>query len=204
MTATMTTGRIAIVCIFLLMVGVLFWPTLYRYERVSESTGGVTSTSLLRIQRLTGHTERYVGGRWVAPTLPAVPEPLPTTEWSKVTGNARLKDGVLEGEIYNGSRWTVARVNVRVAAKTVPQDRRIAYLLNELSLPPNPTNPVFESGSKEAKDPQVSWVRTFAMDVYVPPLSTSLFHIVVTSREYVGLFAEAWRIEEALGYPSKP
>jgi hypothetical protein len=71
------------------MAGVLFWPTVYRYERIDFQ--GLQT--LVRINRLTGYTEHYMLGHWV-PEKPQKKqrksEPLPSAEKSLLIAKATL------------------------------------------------------------------------------------------------------------------
>jgi hypothetical protein len=57
----MNTKIIAIICVTVILIGILFWPTLYRYEKITSQG----ETILVRINRLTGYTECFLGRRWV-------------------------------------------------------------------------------------------------------------------------------------------
>jgi hypothetical protein len=112
----MKTRNLLIVCVAVILSGVLFWPTLYRYEKMDFQ--GLST--LVRINRLTGNTEYYMLGQWV-PEKPQKKEkasqPLPSVEKSLVIGKATLDGRMFNGEIYNGSDWTLTSVTFRVVAK---------------------------------------------------------------------------------------
>lgn len=112
----MNTKNLLIICVTLLMAGVLFWPTVYRYERIDFQ--GLQT--LVRINRLTGYTEHYMLGHWV-PEKPQKKqrksEPLPSAEKSLLIAKATLGSSMFNGEIYNGSDWTITSVTFRVIAK---------------------------------------------------------------------------------------
>ena len=112
----MKTKDLLIVCVTLLLAGVLFWPTLYRYEKI-DFQGLLT---LARINRLTGYTEYYMLGQWVpeeAQKKGRESQLLPSAESSLLIAKASLGGKMFNGEIYNGSNWTITSVTFRVVAK---------------------------------------------------------------------------------------
>ena len=151
----MNTKRLLIVCVTLLLAGVLFWPTLYRYEKMDFQ--GLST--IARINRLTGHTEYFMLGQWVAEKpqkKEKTSEPLPSVEKPLVIGKATLDGRMFNGEIYNGSNWTVTSITFRVVAKD-------------------------KSGS-------VRWDRKFKETTRLNPLAASYFSVTVTEVEGVGSF----------------
>lgn len=104
---------VSVVCMTLLIAGVLFWPTLYRYERLSVSGTSV----LLRINRITGCTEQFRGAEWRAEKRCMRVRPLPGAELAKLTGRGSIDFDAFKGSIYNGSAWTIAEVTFWVRAK---------------------------------------------------------------------------------------
>jgi hypothetical protein len=106
---------VLVLCGFLVVTGVLFWPTLYRYERLT-SRG---TTNLIRIHRLTGQTEEYENGRWLSPKPERIEESVPGEELAKVTGRAGFigsRNGAFSGDLYNGSSWVITSVTLRIVA----------------------------------------------------------------------------------------
>src|SRR5579884_3640750 len=77
---------------FLLVAGAVFWPGLYRYSELKESTTGLGSTvTVLRTNRLTGKVETLdrQSGQWVGSTPAprhATPQSLPAGEQAQVAG----------------------------------------------------------------------------------------------------------------------
>lgn len=113
----MNTKSVAIICATLIVIGLLFWPTLYRYETMT-----IRENSLpVRIHRLTGTTEYFLMGTWypeVGKEIKIQSVILPFEEMIKVTGNAGLTGyGSFSGKIYNGSNWTITDMIIRVIAK---------------------------------------------------------------------------------------
>jgi hypothetical protein len=174
-----TVGHIAVICAFLLVAGAVFWPGLYRYSELKESTTGLGSTvTVLRTNRLTGKVERLdrQSGQWVVPTpAPPAPQPaklqsLPADEQTKVTGYAslRVSDENFSGMIYNGSGWTITRVIVRTTiAPSAPSSLSPHIVSISGSLEKAPRHTV--TGG--------AWTHTFVIDVLVKPFSTSFFSI---------------------------
>ena len=144
-----------IFCVTLLLAGVLFWPTLYRYEKMDFQ--GLST--LVKINRLTGYTEYYMLGKWVAEKpqkKEKVSQPLPSEEKSLLIAKATLEGKMFNGEIYNGSDWTLTSVTFRVIAKE-------------------------KSGS-------VRWDRKFKETTRLNPLAASYFSVIVTEAEGIGSF----------------
>lgn len=151
----MNTKNLLIVCITLLIAGMLFWPTLYRYEKIDFQ--GLST--FVRINRLTGHTDHYVLGRWVAEGAlekQRESQPLPSEEKALLIGKASLGPRMFNGEIYNGSDWNVTSLTFRVVAKE-------------------------DSGS-------VRWDRKFKETVRINPLNASNFAVTVSEAEGIGSF----------------
>jgi hypothetical protein len=151
----MNTKTSIVLCVTWLLAGVLFWPTLYRYEKMDFQ--GLST--LVRINRLTGHTEYYMLGHWVAEKpqkKEKASQPLPSVEKALVIGKASLGSKILNGEIYNGSDWTLTSVTFRVIAKE-------------------------KSGS-------VRWDRKFRDTIRLNPLAATYFAVTVTEAEDIGSF----------------
>jgi len=102
------------VCVTLLIAGVLFWPTLYRYDKIGNSIP-------FRINRLTGYTEYFVDGKWNPEEghEKFISQTLPIDARVEVTGNASFDypHGSFSGKIYNGSEWTITKFTLRIVAK---------------------------------------------------------------------------------------
>lgn len=107
----MNTKGIAIICGTLILIGILFWPTLYRYDKMTWQG----NTFPVRTHRLTGYTEYFLRGKWISSKKSKI---LPYDEQVKVTGNAGLSGyGSFSGKAYNGSNWTITDMIIRVVAK---------------------------------------------------------------------------------------
>lgn len=109
-----------LVLTFLLAV----WPTVWRYDHMN--LGG--SVYPVRINRLTGRTERLVPSGWSVMgggTEGKVERlPLPATELAKITGNLKIEpsfhDGYINFHAYNGSAWTVTEITIELTAEPTP------------------------------------------------------------------------------------
>ena len=125
MGSMMNTRNLLIVCVTLLLAGILFWPTLYRYDKIDLQ--GLPT--LVRINRLTGYTKHLMLGQWVR-----VPEKekkkqrqlqaLTPAERAFVIGEASLGARVFNGEVYNGGTKTITSITFRVIAKEKSGDIR--------------------------------------------------------------------------------
>lgn len=113
----MNTKSIAIICITIIICGILFWPTLYRYEKLTIKE----YSFIVKTNRLTGYTERFIGDKWIPQKNEVIikkSSPLPLEEKIKVTGNAGFSYAeYFIGKIYNGSSWTITELTVHIIAK---------------------------------------------------------------------------------------
>jgi hypothetical protein len=106
------------------------------------------------MNRLTGYTEYFYGGKWVPEKGRKEHKPtevLPPDQQARITGNASLSFGSFSGKIHNGSDWTVTGLTFRVVAKE--------------------------------KDGSVRWDRNFKESINVDPLTTASFSVSVTGDE---------------------
>ena len=162
----MNTKSIGILCVTAVVIGVLFWPTLYRYDTMTL----VGNTLPVRMNRLTGNTEYFTMGQWLAQKDEEAEKKstvLPLAEQAKVSGNAGLSGyGLFSGNIYNGSNWTITDMIILVLAKE--------------------------------KDGTVRWDRRFKTTAVIPPLSTRSIQFSVTGDD--GVASTSWSIEEIHGY----
>ena len=116
--------NLTIICVTLILTGVLFWPTLYRYAETQLDN----SIYPVRISRITGDATFFIAGEWRHEARPvvvsdAVSSRLPHDEASKVTGRAsyriHFQDGSpsFGGTIYNGSEWHITAITFEVSVK---------------------------------------------------------------------------------------
>jgi hypothetical protein len=119
-----------IIAALIILVGILFWPTLYRYDHIGDR--------FLRTNRVTGQTQEYEDGAWNTQETKsnAVIESrygvLPHEEIEKVKGKASISSSPFEpnafkAELYNGSGWAITSIKVRIILRekngTVRWDR---------------------------------------------------------------------------------
>lgn len=135
----MNTKNIAIICATITLIGIFFWPTLYRYDKMILEG----NTFPVRTHRLTGYTEYFLMGEWIpqeGQQSRKKSKILPFDEQIKVAGNAGLSGyGSFRGKVYNGSSWTITDMIIRVIAKekngSVRWDRKFkeAQIISPLS-----------------------------------------------------------------------
>jgi hypothetical protein len=136
----------AMVCITVIICGILFWPTLYRYDSISDGKKKIS----IRINRITGTTEIF--GKtvetldWKKPFNPEDydhPKALPTEEIAKLVGNKIFGGSVgqfihpldyvlpnssyisipdkndfsFKSEVYNGTKYPIGKLLVVIEAK---------------------------------------------------------------------------------------
>jgi hypothetical protein len=120
-TARVTPGHMLIAGAIVLGALLLFRLNLYEYQPAGGSGPG-GAPPLLRINRLTGHAEPFVNGRWIG----SVARPLPAADLSRLVGYAALgPDGVFRGNLHNGSGWTITRLVIRLSlnvARPLPNE----------------------------------------------------------------------------------
>lgn len=133
----MKTKHLIIICITLLIAGILFWPTLYRYEKTTF--GG--DSFPVKINRITGQTKMYYLGEWMAPLKNKKETKnmiFPYEERIKITGNASISYGSFSGKIYNGSDWTIKEIifSVKLEEKdnSIRWDRKFKHVITVLPL----------------------------------------------------------------------
>lgn len=171
MSTRSTLGQVIVAGAIVLGALLFFRLNLYEYQLAG---GGTLSGAapLVRINRLTGHAEPLVNGRWIGSTA----RPLPPAELSKLVGYAALgPDGVFRGNLHNGGSWVVTRLVVRLSlnvARPLPNELpwRRTFQVNVL-VPPLSTS-LF---AVTVTDPQEERVK--------------------------GLTFREWAITEALGFP---
>jgi hypothetical protein len=147
-------------CITLIICGILFWPTLYRYDSMNDGKRIIS----VRINRITGNTEFFNGTLgWEKPFNPkdyAPPQRLPAAEIAKLIGENQdpfynfgrsplpkgsyvtipdKKDFSFKSEIYNGTKYPIGRLIVIIEAKnkdeTIRWKRKYQAKLNGQTQP---------------------------------------------------------------------
>jgi hypothetical protein len=94
----------------LLVLGVTVWPTIYRYDHMTDGK----TTVPVRIHRLTGEAE-FFNGQWRR--APRPPSDVPSQVLAQVTGRAGFDRDRFRGTLYNGSDWHIEEVTIRITAK---------------------------------------------------------------------------------------
>ena len=98
----------ALICATLVICGVLFWPTLYRYDKI----GGKLP---VRINRLTGYTEILYKSGWERMVSDKETQSMPKDEIVKIETRGNF-DGTEDYKlnIYNGTNWTIKRIKLSI------------------------------------------------------------------------------------------
>ncbi len=135
--------------------------------------------------------------RWVVPAI-VVPvigigaliayyhvrtEALPASELAKVKLDGspnHYGDGSVFGRIYNGSSYTITKVTLRITSEGF-------------------VDPDEDKKLQERRKEENSWTREYADDVIIPPLSSGLVNVTVSSKNSGALMYE---IANATGYRS--
>lgn len=186
------------VCITVIICGILFWPTLYRYDSMRDGK----KTIPVRINRITGATEILLGepGWKPVPKLEpfkpenySLPSPLPAAERAKLIGEKKhpqdpfydlgrsplpngcylsipdKKNYSFKSEVYNGSEWTI---------------------VNELMVTIEAKN----------KDDTTRWKRRYKANIIGGIINAfSSGSIIVETSDAYGVAAYIWFIDEAYG-----
>jgi len=171
----MKTRNLVVVCItifvILLLIGILFWPTLYRYEKLMVDD---KTPVLVRTNRLTKYTEKYniANGKWVSTVKyqrksSVNVQELLYEERARITGYARLLYGSFSVDVYNGSDLTIKKLRFRIIAKE--------------------------------KNGSVRWDREFDSDTFISPLSTGICYFFVGDTDIIGSQCD-WYINKVWGY----
>ena len=98
----------ALIFVTLIAGGVLFWPTLYRYERI----GGEFP---VRINRFTGYTEILYMSRWEREVSNTEIREIPKEEISKIEIRGTFDTGInYKLDVYNGTNWTIRKIKLSI------------------------------------------------------------------------------------------
>jgi hypothetical protein len=121
------TKAAVLLSLLVVTVGVVFWPTLYRYDRLDAGNRSVP----MRINRITGRVEILRGGDWSdlrpkgrsSPTRPT--RRLIDAEQTKITGGAgKLDYGFFSTPIHNG---TVCELTTLYVTMRLPNENLRAF-----------------------------------------------------------------------------
>lgn len=166
----------AIGCVTLIIFGILFWPTLYRYDK----HGGKWP---IRINRITGYTEMLTGTQWTPVDEGQKAKIIPIEEKDKIIIKGDFDGkGNYEFNAYNGSNWTVKKIRLYIKAKDI-EDNIMWQRLYEVfvNIPP------FSKRSS-----------SLALIDYAP--KTSFEDALKPVGQFLGLVQPDVRIEEVFGY----
>ncbi len=110
----------AMVCVILIIFGILFWPTLYRYDKIKYRE----STLPIRINRITGYTKILHPEGWRQ--VNSESKAIPNEEKDKIS---LIFEDIVEKkldmnhkstfdfDIYNGSSWMINKIRLSIVAK---------------------------------------------------------------------------------------
>jgi len=98
------------ICTTLIVCGILFWPTFYRYDKI----GGKLP---VRVNRITGYTEILYPNRGWEPVRNAQTIPRNERNNVKVLGYFDSDKRLYNGEIYNGTNYTLKKIRLSIGAK---------------------------------------------------------------------------------------
>lgn len=98
---------------------VFVWPTVYRYDSRQVQYGSNKETTVYRTNRLTGSVDKLSDDGWVTcrPSDATVAEdgiPMTPEDVGKLSGDLNIKDGWIDGKVYNGSSFRVVEVSMFV------------------------------------------------------------------------------------------
>lgn len=169
-----------IICTTLIICGILFWPTLYRYDKVKVGE----STLPVRINRLTGYTETFFGKQWIGERIikmitqeeknnievegffdDRMPKELtnPQEKWIPLVTNYK-------GTIYNGTEWNINKICLSIGGKD--------------------------------KAGKIHWQKLYEVSVYIPPLSRGHCLIELMDNPHIidNPLSPDVKVEKAFGY----
>jgi hypothetical protein len=98
----------AMLCTTLIAWGILFWPTLYRYDKSKGRPA--------RINRVTGYTEILYSSGWKPTISEQDVTVIPYEEVAKIELKSKQinKEGIYNILIYNGSSWTITKLRLSI------------------------------------------------------------------------------------------
>ena len=118
---------VLIICITTIICGILFYPTLYKYEKIRVGQSEI----VVKIHRLTGNTEYFLGGEWRLAGQQK--EATAETDTNLVNPEEKLPDSAMRRlkakggfsfpdlfsvDIYNGNEtWVVSKVIIQITIR---------------------------------------------------------------------------------------
>jgi len=181
----------AMICITLIICSILFWPTLYRYDKIESS--------LIKVNRLTGYTEilSTIRHKWYEapkfrPEDYSIIPPLPDNEKSKIVREKPFDDLLVKGPLPEGSY-----------VDTPNKDDLLlkSYLYNGSNLTINKMIVVIDAKNKNGT---TRWKRKYKAKIigeFIGPFSSG--SIIVEPSDANGVAAYIWFIDEAYGYKNE-
>ncbi len=101
----------ALICATLIICGVLFWPTLYKYDKILGKLP-------VRINRLTGYTEILTPSGWERKVSDNETKAIPKEEIDKIETRGDFDGkGHYKFVVYNGSDWTIKIIKLSIGLK---------------------------------------------------------------------------------------
>lgn len=193
----MSARNLLIICCTLLIAGVLFWPTLYRYDQTTVN-GNVFP---IRINRLTGNSEWFIAGKW-KPVSNSIRKTkgkkIPTEDISKIIVRADFHYSSFGGTIYNGTDWIITSITFKYAPKKIDLSEFARDSTNQAASKPQRTQQQQEIDLSEiAEQFRLEEERSYFVDVIITPLTVSSFSINVIEQKSI---LSEWEIVEATGY----
>jgi hypothetical protein len=158
--------------ITLIILGALFWPTLYRYEKLKNGE----ATIMIRLNRITGYTEiLYPSVGWEPLRKVKEIQVMPQEEVKKITikRNFFVSESDYGVAVYNGTPWFVKKIRLSLTLKHKDKLGSLQEGIYEIpiEIPPFSTNdsciikhiqlpiPMSELGGhfKEVPPPPLTW-----------------------------------------------
>ena len=147
----MNTKSITIICVTIIILAALYWPTLYKYDKMK--IGG--NSFIVKINRFTGHTQYFRAGKWISQQdkISKKTVVIPIEDKLKISGNGGFSSlSSFSGKIYNGSSWTLTNITIKIVAReknnTIRWDRKFK---TEINIPPLSTGDLYFSVTGESE-----------------------------------------------------
>lgn len=176
-----------IVCLTVIICGILFWPTLYRYDKMSDGAKTVS----VRINRITGATETFTFLGWKKAFNPkdyVPPERLPATEIAKLIGG----ESVIS-EIYQIGKSPLPNGYY----VTIPDKNDFSFKTNIYNGTKYPISFLWVIIEAKIRNGTTRWKRKYKVSLngQLQPFSSGLIN--VETSDALGVDAYIWTIDEA-------
>lgn len=124
----------ASVCVTLIVVGIFFWVTPYRYEKVKFDK----YTLLVRINRLSGYTEILYTDGWREKVREKQTSPIPKEEIAKIEIRGDFDgEGHYKFVVFNGTIWTIKKIRLSIGT-VYPKDKAMVQRIYEIPVNVSP------------------------------------------------------------------